>query len=763
MFTTRVRRSRILRSAALPTALLAVSLATGSVLPGCDSGGAVPSRGNQPTLDATIVGDGDPTMGPATTDTTGIELRVTAKPVVCCNPLSYDLTAELVPSAYEVGAEFTWDFGDGRNAGGPRVTHTFPWADTYLVVATVRVSSGEVLQQEFRLSLDEPEVPPPGGDNPSGDGGNSGNPDEVVAPAEAGTPTADAGPDQTVSANQQVVLDGTGSRAAGSGPLSFLWVQTGGPGVTLADADQAVAGFVAPAPVDASVELTFRLTVTEGSSSAEDSVVITVTPSRDPLPSPPDEPEDTVNPPGGAHANAGPDQSVTSGTLVHLDGTGSSGPPDLPLSYTWRQEEGPRVSLVSSHSATPSFRAPQVGAAETLVFRLTVRSGTQADSDTVAVTVAPPVVNWGTPPAGATVWFLSGPAGPAPSGPAEVTWTFVGGRTFSEVKLLQDCCNCPDQVSDVISPDADGVYRSVIEVPNPGTVWYSVLYTVEGVQYRSQSVYVNPPTGGGNAAPPPVIWYYYPSYDPEILHQIIRSGVFTHVMLHGDDRVIAPHDGPNVLRAVAICQAANVPVIWSRHLWNSWAEFETMEDVFDPDFYAGIIAQVQAEAAELGIQFTSLDCEAYGNTPLKTYLHSPLDPDDFARMSAAVQEAAARGRVDFAYPIGNHSLPLHPNNVYAPLCHARITEDTFYDQPHFNCRIRYEYEVFGAYVRPATERSGLGLSPFFLACDILERRFLWSAADGAPGVINGIFVYPDAGDAESLNIATAIADHFAGP
>ena len=69
---------------------------------------------------------------------------------------------------------------------------------------------------------------------------------------------------------------------------------------------------------------------------------------------------------------------------------------------------------------------------------------------------------------------------------------FTDGVNLSNVILRRDCCACRDIDSKVLAPDPDGVYRSTIEIPSDGTIWYSVLYTLGDVAYRSQSVYVNP-------------------------------------------------------------------------------------------------------------------------------------------------------------------------------------------------------------------------------------------------------------------------------
>jgi chitodextrinase len=86
-------------------------------------------------------------------------------------------------------------------------------------------------------------------------------------------------------------------------------------------------------------------------------------------------------------ANAGPDQTVVSGSVVTLDGSASEGDID---SYSWAQTGGPTVSLSGANSAAATFIAPFVSIAVTLTFQLTVVDETnQADTDSTSVVVQP--------------------------------------------------------------------------------------------------------------------------------------------------------------------------------------------------------------------------------------------------------------------------------------------------------------------------------------------------------------------------------------
>ena len=89
-------------------------------------------------------------------------------------------------------------------------------------------------------------------------------------------------------------------------------------------------------------------------------------------------------------ADAGPDQTgVREGTLVMLDGSGSSDPDDDPLRFRWNQLSGESVSLSSQNIVSPTFTAPQeLTADEVLSFRLLVTDPSgRFDSDTVTITV----------------------------------------------------------------------------------------------------------------------------------------------------------------------------------------------------------------------------------------------------------------------------------------------------------------------------------------------------------------------------------------
>ena len=202
----------------------------------------------------------------------------------------------------------------------------------------------------------------------------------VVPDAEAAVPVADAGNDQTVKEAAVVTLDGSGSASSAAGEtISYRWVVV--PAVTITNADQVVASFVAPG-VDVDTAYTATLTVTDSSASPNtdsDDVVVTV-----------------ENVP--VTADAGDDVSVEEGQSVTLSGAGT--PAGASFSWTVRGGVPAGATLTGAATRTLVFTAPPVETETTYTLDFTVTSaGGESAKDSVDVTVTAVVPN--TPPVAA--------------------------------------------------------------------------------------------------------------------------------------------------------------------------------------------------------------------------------------------------------------------------------------------------------------------------------------------------------------------------
>jgi len=187
-------------------------------------------------------------------------------------------------------------------------------------------------------------------------------------------PVANAGPDQNVTVNDTVVLDGSGSADADGDALTYLWsLSVPGGGATLSDPTAVSPTFVA----DVAGDYVAQLIVNDGTEvSAADTVTITA--SAVPINNPP-------------VANAGLDQNVTVNDTVILDGSGSTDADGDALTYLWSLSvPGGSVATLSDPTAvSPTFVADVAG---DYVAQLIVNDGTEdsaADTATITASAVP--------------------------------------------------------------------------------------------------------------------------------------------------------------------------------------------------------------------------------------------------------------------------------------------------------------------------------------------------------------------------------------
>ncbi len=183
------------------------------------------------------------------------------------------------------------------------------------------------------------------------------------------SPSADAGGDLAGTVGVVANLDGSGSYDPDGDDLVYLWTIESAPSgsaVALSGARKETAQLVP----DRDGVWEISLVVNDGALDSEPDVV-TVSVGQDN---------------GKPVASAGVDQSVTTDSIVTLDGSGSTDPDSDPLQYAWSlvtRPSGSTAALSSASAARPTFRADVDGVYEAT---LTVTDGTlTSGSDKVRV------------------------------------------------------------------------------------------------------------------------------------------------------------------------------------------------------------------------------------------------------------------------------------------------------------------------------------------------------------------------------------------
>jgi MYXO-CTERM domain-containing protein len=291
--------------------------------------------------------------------------------------------ANTVPVA-DAGADQTVNVGDTVTLDGSGSTDddgdtlTFSWSLTAPAGSGATLSGATTVSPTF--------IPDVDGDYTASlvvnDGTEDSAADNVVITAATVVvntpPVADAGPDQTVNVGDTVTLDGSGSTDDDGDTLTFSWSLTApaGSGATLSGATTVSPTFIP----DVDGDYAASLVVNDGTEdSAADSVVITA---------------ETVVVNTPPVANAGPDQTVTVGDTVPLDGSGSSDADGDPLTFSWSLTSVPAGSatvLSDPAAASPTFAADVEG---DYVAQLIVNDGMEdSPADTVMITAQTVVMN----------------------------------------------------------------------------------------------------------------------------------------------------------------------------------------------------------------------------------------------------------------------------------------------------------------------------------------------------------------------------------
>ncbi|NNF16624.1 MAG: hypothetical protein HKN70_07735, partial [Gammaproteobacteria bacterium] len=188
------------------------------------------------------------------------------------------------------------------------------------------------------------------------DGEDDSAPDMVTISTFNTPPVADAGLDQTAPVSATVLLSGAGSSDANNDPLTYAWsliTVPGGSTAALSSTNTVDTSFV----IDVAGTYVAELIVNDGfEDSTPDTVTITT--------------ENTA-----PVADAGPDQTVTVGETVGLDGSASFDVDDDPLNYSWSLITSPPTStatITSPGAPVTNFIADVDG---TYVVQLIVNDG----------------------------------------------------------------------------------------------------------------------------------------------------------------------------------------------------------------------------------------------------------------------------------------------------------------------------------------------------------------------------------------------------
>lgn len=262
----------------------------------------------------------------------------------------------------------------------------------------------------------------------------------VTAAIANATPVAAAGPVQNVITGTLVTLNGSGSTDANGDLLTFNWAFSTKP---VSSAAQLLGATTAAPTFTPDIDGTYvvQLTVNDGQvSSVIDSVTImSSTPNAAPV------------------ANAGPDQNVITGTLVTLNGGGSTDANGDLLTFNWVFSTKPASStalLVGSTSAAPTFTPDFDG---TYVVQLTVDDGqVSSQIDSVSVTSSTPnsapVANAGPDQnivVGAIVTLDGSASSDANGDPLTFSWNFISKPSGSVASLSSLTSSMPTFIADV--------------------------------------------------------------------------------------------------------------------------------------------------------------------------------------------------------------------------------------------------------------------------------------------------------------------------
>ena len=282
-----------------------------------------------------------------------------------------------------------------------------------------------------------------------GGGGGSSAPAPVVVDPQV-APVAAAGSDQTITtANTSVELDGSASSDANGDSLTYRWSFTSTPEGSAATLSEP-AGSSPEFTPDINGNYIIELVVNDGTEdSAPDSVAIVLT-----IPN---------EPPTG---DAGPDQNVTTGSLVTLDGSESTDQEGGTLTFDWALSAptGSGATLSDNSAVSPTFTA-DIDGTYTITLSVSDDAAQSAIDEVIvnaATTNAAPVANAGADQNVATGSLVTLDAGASTDADGDILsfiWTLANLPASSTANLSDSTRSSPQFTADLA-----GIYEATLVV-----------------------------------------------------------------------------------------------------------------------------------------------------------------------------------------------------------------------------------------------------------------------------------------------------------
>ncbi len=235
-------------------------------------------------------------------------------------------------------------------------------------------------------------------------------------------------------------------------------------------------------------------------------------------------------------------------------------------------------------------------------------------------------------------------------------------------------------------------------------------------------------------SPPEILWFHSVSSNSvESLDVVLASGLVSHVMVLYMHRNDADVMDDKVQKAVQLVRAHGAKLIWCRDLWPYYKnESCDARQIYEANYYVHEVFHLRKEGALLKADAIALDCEPYGESVFKPTFKDPKTRSrvDLDRLDAAVTSAVDQiGTVDYILPAGSTDAR-HPLNRISRLGKNRISESTYYNLESRLRKVRYPYEIFGAYVRATRVHPEHPLLPFFTADALFTHSEVWSDKKG---------------------------------